>query len=106
MAEVTAATVKDLRDRTGAGMMDCKKALAETNGDIHRFREFGGGGLLYQSQRFFEVIALAAVDQGTRRNDTLRFLCHRLSLHRQTHTAGRSTNTALGRFQILGIQIR
>ena len=34
MAEVTAATVKDLRDRTGAGMMDCKKALAETGGDI------------------------------------------------------------------------
>jgi elongation factor Ts len=34
MAEVTAATVKELRDRTGAGMMDCKKALAETNGDI------------------------------------------------------------------------
>jgi elongation factor Ts len=34
MAEVTAATVKDLRDRTGAGMMDCKKALAETAGDI------------------------------------------------------------------------
>ena len=33
MAEITAATVKDLRDRTGAGMMDCKKALAETNGD-------------------------------------------------------------------------
>ncbi len=34
MAEFTAATVKDLRDRTGAGMMDCKKALAETNGDV------------------------------------------------------------------------
>jgi elongation factor Ts len=34
MAEITAATVKDLRDRTGAGMMDCKKALAETGGDI------------------------------------------------------------------------
>lgn len=34
MAEVTAATVKDLRDRTGAGMMDCKKALAETAGDV------------------------------------------------------------------------
>ncbi len=34
MAEVTAATVKDLRDRTGAGMMDCKKALNETAGDI------------------------------------------------------------------------
>ncbi len=33
MAEITAATVKDLRDRTGAGMMDCKKALGETGGD-------------------------------------------------------------------------
>jgi elongation factor Ts len=34
MAEITAAMVKDLRERSGAGMMDCKKALAETNGDI------------------------------------------------------------------------
>jgi elongation factor Ts len=34
MAEITAATVKELRERTGAGMMDCKKALAEVNGDM------------------------------------------------------------------------
>jgi elongation factor Ts len=34
MAEITAAMVKDLRERSGAGMMDCKKALNETNGDI------------------------------------------------------------------------
>ncbi|WP_439532694.1 translation elongation factor Ts [Polymorphobacter sp.] len=34
MADVTASMVKDLRDRTGAGMMDCKKALGETNGDM------------------------------------------------------------------------
>ncbi len=34
MAEITAAAVKDLRERTGAGMMDCKKALAETGGDL------------------------------------------------------------------------
>ena len=34
MAEITAALVKDLRDRTGAGMMDCKKALAETGGEM------------------------------------------------------------------------
>ncbi|HTX35387.1 MAG TPA: translation elongation factor Ts [Bryobacteraceae bacterium] len=34
MAEITAALVKDLRDRTGAGMMECKKALVATNGDI------------------------------------------------------------------------
>lgn len=34
MAEITAAAVKELRERSGAGMMDCKKALGETNGDI------------------------------------------------------------------------
>ncbi len=34
MAEITAALVKDLREKTGVGMMDCKKALAETNGDL------------------------------------------------------------------------
>ncbi|HVF37960.1 MAG TPA: translation elongation factor Ts [Sphingomicrobium sp.] len=34
MAEITAASVKELRERTGAGMMDCKRALAENNGDM------------------------------------------------------------------------
>ena len=34
MAEITAALVKELRDKTGAGMMDCKKALTENNGDV------------------------------------------------------------------------
>src|SRR5687768_3161731 len=34
MAEITAANVKELRERTGAGMMDCKKALGETQGDM------------------------------------------------------------------------
>jgi elongation factor Ts len=34
MAEITAALVKELRERTGAGMMDCRKALAETGGDL------------------------------------------------------------------------
>jgi len=36
MAEVRAAAVKELRERTGAGMMDCKKALAETGGDMEK----------------------------------------------------------------------
>jgi len=31
---ITASLVKELRERTGAGMMECKKALVETNGDI------------------------------------------------------------------------
>jgi elongation factor Ts len=34
MAEITASMVKDLREKTGAGMMDCKKALNETAGDV------------------------------------------------------------------------
>lgn len=39
MAEVTAALVKELREKTGAGMMDCKKALTEAEGDIERATE-------------------------------------------------------------------
>ena len=31
---ITAALVKELRDKTSAGMMDCKKALTETGGDL------------------------------------------------------------------------
>ncbi|QDH16196.1 translation elongation factor Ts [Swingsia samuiensis] len=34
MAEITAALVRELREKTGAGMMDCKKALTEANGDM------------------------------------------------------------------------
>lgn len=34
MAEITAALVKELREKTGAGMMECKKALTESNGDL------------------------------------------------------------------------
>lgn len=39
MAEITASMVKDLRDRTDAPMMDCKKALSEANGDMTRAEE-------------------------------------------------------------------
>ena len=40
MADITAAMVKELREMTGAGMMDCKKALNETNGDMDEAVEF------------------------------------------------------------------
>ena len=36
MATITAAMVKELREKTGVGMMDCKKALAETDGDMEK----------------------------------------------------------------------
>ena len=37
---ITAAMVKELRELSGAGMMDCKKALNETNGDMEAAMEF------------------------------------------------------------------
>ena len=40
MADITAGMVKDLRDKTGAGMMDCKKALAESAGDMTKAAEW------------------------------------------------------------------
>lgn len=36
MATISAKLVKELREKTGAGMMDCKKALTETDGDIDK----------------------------------------------------------------------
>ena len=40
MAEVTAQMIKDLRERTGAGMADCKKALVETAADMDKAIEY------------------------------------------------------------------
>ena len=40
MAEISAKLVKDLRDLTGAGMMDCKKALKESDGDLTKASEW------------------------------------------------------------------
>lgn len=40
MAEITASLVKELRERTGAGMMECKKALTENNGDLETSAEW------------------------------------------------------------------
>jgi elongation factor Ts len=40
MAEISAKLVKELRDKTGAGMMDCKKALKETEGDLNKATEW------------------------------------------------------------------
>ena len=38
--EVSATSVKELREKTGAGFIDCKKALEETNGDIEKAVDF------------------------------------------------------------------
>jgi elongation factor Ts len=55
MAEISAALVKELRERTGAGMMDCKRALQDTNGDIEAaivvLREKGMAGAAKRAGR-------------------------------------------------------
>jgi elongation factor Ts len=40
MAAISAQMVKELREKTGVGMMDCKKALAESDGDMEKAVEF------------------------------------------------------------------
>src|SRR5207253_9950582 len=54
-AEISATLVKELRDRTGAGMMDCKRALQETNGDMDAaivlLREKGMAGVAKRAGR-------------------------------------------------------
>ena len=40
MAQISAKLVKDLRTQSGAGMMDCKKALTESDGDITKAMEW------------------------------------------------------------------
>jgi elongation factor Ts len=40
MSEISAATVKDLRERTGAGIVDCKQALSECDGDMEKATEY------------------------------------------------------------------
>jgi elongation factor Ts len=58
MAEITASLVKTLRDKTGAGMMDCKKALAETNGDLEAAGDWlRKSGVLKAAKRAARVAA-------------------------------------------------
>jgi elongation factor Ts len=62
MGVVTAQMVKDLRDKTGAGMMDCKNALAESDGDIEKAIDFlRKKGLKSVSKRADKVAAEGAV---------------------------------------------
>jgi elongation factor Ts len=69
---VTASMVKELRERTGAGMMECKKALVETNGDMEAAVEFlRKSGLAQADKKSARIaaegkIVLATDDSGTR----------------------------------------
>lgn len=63
MGEITAAMVKELRERTGAGMMDCKKALVETGGDMQKAIDFlREKGLAAAAKKAGRVTAEGIVD--------------------------------------------
>ena len=70
MAEITAALVKELRERTGAGMMDCKRALSETDGDIEEaadwLRTKGLAAAAKKSSRVAAEGLVAAAVDGTK----------------------------------------
>jgi elongation factor Ts len=70
MTEITATLVKDLRERSGAGMMDCKKALNETNGNIDEavdwLRKKGLAAAAKKSGRVAAEGLIAAIAEGQR----------------------------------------
>ncbi|MDB5545155.1 MAG: elongation factor Ts, partial [Hyphomicrobiales bacterium] len=70
MANITAAMVKDLREKTGAGMMDCKSALSETAGDIEAaidwLRKKGLSKAAKKSDRVAAEGLVAVAVEGTR----------------------------------------
>ena len=101
MAEISAGAVKELRERTGSGMMDCKKALAETNGDVEKaidyLREKGlakaakkasrtasDGRIFHYVHNNFKVGALLELNSETdfvAQTDEFNALGHEIAMH-------------------------
>ena len=101
MAEISAGVVKELRERTGSGMMDCKKALAETNGDVEKaidyLREKGlakaakkasraasDGRIFHYVHNNFKVGALVELNSETdfvAKTDEFNVLGHEIAMH-------------------------
>lgn len=101
MAEVTAALVKELRERTQAGMMDCKKALVANNGDMEKAIEYlREKGLAAANKKAGRIAAEGAVDSYIHmggkvgvmveincetdfvgKTDTFKSLCHDVAMH-------------------------
>jgi elongation factor Ts len=101
MAEIAASVVKELRERTGSGMMDCKAALAETGGNIEKaidyLREKGlakaakkaartasDGRIFHYVHTNFKVGALLELNSETdfvAKTDEFNALGHELAMH-------------------------
>ena len=72
---ITTALIKELRERTGAGMLDCKKALGENDGDIEKAIELGDNDtgayslvLLYSDENFLKLLNLTAKEKTEKKN--------------------------------------
>ena len=101
MAEITAALVKELRERTQAGMMDCKKALVANDGNMEKAIEFlREKGLAAANKKAGRIAAEGAVDSYIHmggkvgvmveincetdfvgKTDTFKSLCHDVAMH-------------------------
>ena len=100
MANITAALVKELRERTGAGMMDCKKALVECDGDMDKAIDFlREKGLAAAAKKAGRIAAEGMVDTYVDENgvgvtvevncetdfvantDRFKALCHDVAMH-------------------------
>ena len=101
MAEISANVVKELRDRTGSGMMDCKAALAETDGNVEKaidyLREKGlakaakkasraasDGRIFHYVHTNFKVGALLELNSETdfvAKTDEFNTLGHEIAMH-------------------------
>ena len=72
MADFTAADVKALREKTGCGMMDCKKALTETGGDMRKATDFlREKGLAAAAKKSARVAAEGVAYAKTNKNSTI-----------------------------------
>lgn len=69
MAEITAGLVKELRDRSGVGMMDCKKALSENNGDIEASMDWLRAKGLSKAAKKADRVAAEGLVAAALRND-------------------------------------
>lgn len=90
MAEITAALVKDLREKTGAGMMDCKKALTENGGDIEAATDWLRTKGLSQAGKKADRVAAEGVVAVALRNDGKGMTGAVIELNAETDFVGRN----------------
>ena len=90
MAEITAALVKDLREKTGAGMMDCKKALTENAGDIEAATDWLRTKGLSQAGKKADRVAAEGVVAVALRKDGKGMTGAVIELNAETDFVGRN----------------